>query len=79
MEETRGGAAPLRVSSGEIEDQEDFLIQAGHLLRPGDISETNGLGLKSVWPGRTGAKATQGTILHTAGFTHFHYSPVLKL
>ena len=35
LEETRVGAPPLRASSGEIGDPEDFLIRAGHLLQPG--------------------------------------------
>lgn len=50
MGETLEGAAPLRASSGEIEDREVFLTQAGHRLPPG----------------HTGEKATQGTILHMA-------------
>jgi len=48
--ETRGGAPRLRVSSGETGGREDFLIQAEPRLLPG----------------RTGVKATQGTILHMA-------------
>jgi len=48
--ETRGGAPRLRVSSGETGGREDFLIQAEPRLPPG----------------RTGVKATQGTILHMA-------------
>ena len=41
LEESRGGAALLRACSGEIGDQEDFLIRAERHLQPGGIISNN--------------------------------------
>ena len=57
-EEILEGAAHLKASSGEIVEEEDYLIQAE--LRPRR--------------GPTGGKATQETTLHMAGLTPGHFS-----
>ena len=59
LEETLEGVAHLKASSGEIVEEEDYLIQAE--IRPRR--------------GPTGGKATQETTLLMAGLTPGHFSP----
>ena len=58
LEEILEGAAPLKASSGEIVEEEDYLIQAETRPRRGP----------------TGGKATQETTLLMAGLTPGHFS-----
>ena len=58
--ETLEGAAPLRASSGEIEDREVFLTQAGHRLPPGDTISINGQLVQMGLTLRCFEKVTQG-------------------